>query len=65
MTEHGSSSIRETCRRCGESHVTHTHGTSGRSYAIVIDECAICKVRKAELDAADEYVSNLGRRSTD
>ena len=50
------STIRETCRKCGESHITKVIGISiAENYAVVIDRCTFCEVRQDEIDAADAY----------
>lgn len=47
------SSIRETCKGCGESHVTKVRGITpkGADYAVVVDSCIWCPQTQPNNDA--------------
>jgi transcription elongation factor Elf1 len=57
------SSIRETCKNCGESHVTTVTGISvAASYAVVIDRCIHCAEHDRRRETAAEWAAKQGGR---
>lgn len=55
--------LRETCKTCGETHKTIVMGiTAGADYAVVVDVCNFCEGRQADIAAAEASVRRGGKR---
>lgn len=54
--------LRETCKSCGETHVSRCIGiTNGADYSVVVERCNFCEAERAEQARVEEYLDRIRR----